>query len=356
MAVAITAAPSDANADAVRSSQWHLKFLDVGRAHQVTRGTGVIVGLVDTGVDGTHPDLQRSVLPGIVIDPSGRGDGTTDQSGHGTAMAGLIAGHGRGSHGVLGIAPASKVLPIVDTASGDLTSPNLTADGINWAIDHGATVVNVSASGGPTIKLQRAVERALRENVVVVAAAGNAPSPIIGFPANYPGVLAVGASDRDGAVAGVSVRGAGMVLLAPGVDIMTTRLQSAYGAGTGTSDSAAIVSGAVALVRSRFPHLSAVEVIHRLTATATDKATPGRDEAYGYGVLNIVAALTADVPPLSPSAPATTTSAAAAPDGGQPPQRSAIGIVALVGAGVLIGGFILIVLARRHRGRRRRVP
>jgi type VII secretion-associated serine protease mycosin len=354
---AITTFAFGAEVDGVRSTQWHLDFLSIAQAHQLTTGTGITIGLIDTGVDSTHPDLEGSILRGIVLDPSGQGDGTTDRSGHGTAMAGLIAGHGRGSSGVLGIAPASKILPVVDTASGGPTSPDLTADGINWAIDHGATVINVSASGGPTVKLQNAVERAIRDDVVVVAAAGNAPSPIIGFPANYPGVLAVGASDQTGAVANVSARGSGMVLLAPGVDIMTTRLNSTYGTGTGTSDSAAIVSGAVALVRSRFPQLSAVEVVHRLTATATDRGAPGRDVEYGYGVLNVVAALTADVPPLSPaasSAAPSTPGVAAPPENGQ--GSRGLGIVALVGVAVVIMAFALIVRARRHRAGRGQVP
>ncbi|GIF73759.1 S8 family serine peptidase [Asanoa siamensis] len=332
--------------DNIRDEQWHLRFLNIDQAHELTKGEGVTVAVVDTGVD-AHPDLAGSVLPGAVLDPAGSGDGNTDLSGHGTAMAGLIAGHGRGSKGVLGIAPAAQILPVVDTVSGRSTNPDLTADAINAAIDRGATVVNISASGGPTERLQRAIERARREDVVVVAAAGNAPSPIIGFPANYPGVVAVGASDRSGSVAGISTRGPGLVLVAPGVDIMTTRLNSGYGVGTGTSDSTAIVSGAVALIRSRFPSLEAAEVIRRLTATATDKGPPGRDDVYGYGVLNVVAALSTDVPPASaaPTSPPPITAEAIPPsDGGL-----WVGVVALVGVAVVIGLVALHLRARRHR-------
>jgi subtilisin family serine protease len=112
----------------------------------------------------------------------------------------------------------------------------------------------------------------------------------------------------------LSVTGEAVAIAAPGVDIYSTSTNNNYSKGSGTSAATAIVAGAAALVRSKYPELSAHEVVHRLTATATDKGTPGRDEQYGYGVLNLVAALTADVPPLSASAAPPATSPAATPE------------------------------------------
>ena len=131
------------------------------------------------------------------------------------------------------------------------------------------------------------------------------------------------------------------------MDIISTGLNGQYRRGTGTSDSAAIVSGAAALVRSRFPDLPASEVVHRLTATATDKGAPGWDEQYGYGVLNLVAALTADVPPSS--APARTAPTAAPPerDGDSRVLPIALAVLVAIGAGVA-------AVAWRGRARRRK--
>lgn len=261
-------------------------------------------------------------------------------------MAGLIAAHGRSSGaGALGIAPAAKILPIIDSANSRRGNADLAAAGIGWATRFGVQVINISASGGPTPRLRAAVEAALAADIVVVAAVGNRPdASAVQFPAFYPGVLAVGAVDRNGNHADISVTGPGIVLSAPGVDIHSTSRQGRYQVGTGTSDATAIVSGAVALVRSRFPDLSATEVVNRLTATATDKGPPGWDEQYGYGVLNIVAALTADLE-------ATTNPTTAAPTP-QPEADNtlplALGVLAVLTAGVGVG----VIWARTRRRRR----
>jgi type VII secretion-associated serine protease mycosin len=351
--LSVIACGAPAWADVVRDNQWHLEFLHVQEAHKLALGDGVTVAIIDTGVD-RHRDLASNLLPGVNLVPGQTNDGRADPDGHGTAMAGLVAAHGRGGDGALGLAPHSKLLPVaVDMVS--MSGSNETAaEGIRWATDHGADVINVSAGGSPSTALRAAVDHALQENVIVVAAAGNRPSSTLGFPALYPGVVAVGATDRQGKIAPLSVTGPGVVIVAPGTDIHSTSNNGLYQRGDGTSDAAAIVSGAVALVRSRFPNLSAAEVVRRLTATATDKGAPGRDDQYGYGVLNLVAALTADLPPPSEAAPSETAAAAAPrkPDGGAP----VVGLVALGVVGVVIAGFVLHVRARRHRVRRGSVP
>lgn len=148
------------------------------------------------------------------------------------------------------------------------------------------------------------------------------------------------------------------MIAAPGVGIVSTSSSGEYRKATGTSDATAIVAGAVALVRSRFPNLSAPEVVHRLTATATDRGPKGRDNQYGYGVLNLVAALTADVPPLeadgspppgSPTAPTTTTVAAPDGNGGGRDVGALVGAVAV--AALLGGGLVVLAVLRRRPGR-----
>lgn len=279
-------------------------------------------------------------------------------------MAGLIAAHGRGHSGALGIAPKAKILPVRFTATGyEDKGTGLLAEGIEWAVSNGADVISISMTGGPSAKLRDAVEKAIRNDVVVVAGVGNRPrDTLIGFPAMYQGVVAVGATDRNGHLANVTTTGKAMVITAPGEDIVSTGLNGGYRTATGTSGATAIVSGAVALIRSKYPELSAEEVIHRLTATATDKGAPGRDPEYGYGVLNIHAALTADIPPLpttdtaTPTPPTEPTIAAPtmpAPDNNatsdnntSPATTILLAIAALATVGIIIG--IPLLLTRRR--------
>jgi type VII secretion-associated serine protease mycosin len=320
--VAVAGWPTAAMADSIRDAQWHLRFLDVARAHQVSQGAGVVVGLVDSGVDGTHPDLVGNVTQGAEVFVGNRGgNGWTDEDGHGTGMAGLIAGHGHGSgnaDGVLGIAPKATILPV---RSGIIEWATAIDPGIKWATDHGARVISLSVgSADRSTDEERAVIYAIQHDVVLVAAAGNAPEDKqVIYPAAYPGVLAVGGVDQSGNHASLSVTGPQVALSAPAVNIASTGPGRKYRAADGTSDATAIVAGAAALVRAKFPNLSATEVIHRLTATAIDKGPPGRDDQYGYGIVNLVGALTADVPPLQPSTSPTPDTDAAPKSGGTSP-------------------------------------
>jgi type VII secretion-associated serine protease mycosin len=347
---AIFAVPGTASFDRIRNDQWHLRYLRITEAHKQSSGGEVTVAVVDTGVD-PHPDLRDNLLPGTDL-TTRASDGREDVDSHGTGIAGLIAAHGNGpSSGALGIAPHGSILPIRDRGPlGQGTSDNL-ARGIEWALQHDVDVINVSSGGGPSPRLRQAIDAAAQAGVVVVAAVGNRPSDLgVTFPAAYEGVLAVGATDREGDHADVSVTGKQVAISAPGVDIYSTSIDGKYSKATGTSASTAIVSGAVALVRSKYPDLSAREVVHRLTATATDKGPPGRDEQYGYGVLNLVAALTADVPALDPAAtgsPSTTAAAAPPdrPDGG----NSARVWVAALAATLAVGVTTALIGVRRRR-------
>ncbi|MCG5460448.1 type VII secretion-associated serine protease mycosin [Micromonospora sp. MED01] len=322
-------------------------------AQGINRGNGVVVAVPDTGVD-PHPDLRKNLLPGTDVIPGGNGEGTKDLDSHGTSMAGLIAAHGQGGNsGALGIAPESKILPIFDSPPNGDGQPDDLARGINYAIANGADVISISSVGGSSSRLREAIRSALDADIVIVAGVGNLPRDQgVGYPASEEGVIAVGGVDRTGQHAAISVTGPKIDVVAPAVDIYSTSYDGKYSKGTGTSSATAIVAGAAALIRSKYPHLPAREVAHRLTATAIDKGPPGRDDEYGYGVIDLVAALTADVPPLgfeSVSAPAgagPTTTAAAQPGDGSD-GATARGLATL---GVLVAaGVGWAVIARRRR-------
>ncbi|MGC4893248.1 S8 family serine peptidase [Micromonospora sp. DT31] len=348
----VTSPSARDGSERVRSDQWHLSFLKVGEAHQFSQGEGTVVAVPDTGVE-AHPDLASNLLRGADIILGGSGDGFRDANGHGTGMAGLIAAHGRGGRvGVLGIAPKSKILPIRDTPANGLGQPDDLAASIEYATTRHADVISISAASTLTPRMQAAVSDALKANIVVVAAVGNAPSESsVSYPATEPGVIAVGGIDRRGNQASFSVSGADVDVVAPAVDIYTTGLGGRYRRSNGTSDATAIVAGAAALIRSKFPDLPAEEVAHRLTATAVDKGPPGRDDQYGYGVIDLVAALTADVPPLgfesSAVTPPASTAATAAPDTGD--DSASAGGLATLGVLVAAGGGYLFWRRRRHR-------
>nr|WP_091445963.1 type VII secretion-associated serine protease mycosin [Micromonospora yangpuensis] len=344
----------------IRGEQWHLQFLRIAKVHKFGKGEGILVAVPDTGVD-PHPDLRENLLPGTDIIPGGNGDGRRDQDSHGTSMAGLIAAHGQGQLGALGVAPKAKILPIYDSpplADGD---PEALAQGVEYAVSRGADVISISSGGGSSPRLTQAVRQAAASNIVVVAGAGNQPrEQAVGYPASEPGVVAVGGIDREGNHATVSVTGPEIDVVAPAVDLYSTSYQGKYSKGTGTSGATAIVAGAVALIRAKYPSLPAREVVHRLTYTAVDKGPPGRDDQYGYGVIDLVAALTADVPPSWSALPTADASA------GQGPTSTAAGPVAdgrgaggdgstvrgLVTLGVLVvgGGAWAYVVRRRRRG------
>jgi type VII secretion-associated serine protease mycosin len=347
-----------ARADNVRDHQWYLKSLRVTEAQTLSKGAGVTIAVVDTGVY-PHPDIRSNLLKGVDVVPGGHGDGQLDQAGHGTNMATTIAGHRESSSdGVLGIAPAAKILPVKITNRLKSMPATEMAKGIDWATLHGARVINVSAGTTPAFELQTAVRSAIRSDVVVIASVGNTSEVgLIPFPAAMDGVLTVGASGRSGKYDKLSLKDPKVQICAPGVDIVTAQPTDKYVETNGTSSSTAIVSGAAALVRAKFPQLSGPEVIHRLTATADDIGPPGRDDECGFGELNIVKALTADVPPLTGATPSATPTTNAAPIPGPrttaaaPGRRSgsaaAVGwVVGILAVGALVG--FLVVRLRRH--------
>ncbi|MFF9633790.1 type VII secretion-associated serine protease mycosin [Streptomyces bacillaris] len=300
-----------AHADAIRDQQWALAALHTDRAWQTTKGAGITVAVLDTGVDGSHPDLVGQVLPGKDLVGFGATRGDSSWALHGTAMAGIIAGRGNGpgrADGVLGIAPEVKILPVrvileskdPARAKARKTRGTALADGIRWAADNGADVINLSLgddseSAHPDPGEDSAIQYALSKGISVVASAGNGgeKGDRISYPAAYPGVIAVAAVDEYGTHASFSTRRWYATVSAPGVDIVVANPDGHYYIEWGTSAAAAFVSGAVALVRAAHPGLDPAQIKKLLADTARDAPDGGRDDARGYGMVDPAEAIEA---------------------------------------------------------------
>ncbi|MCX6458909.1 MAG: S8 family serine peptidase [Actinobacteria bacterium] len=286
------------------ASQWGLRALSFSRTQAWSRGAKVVVAVVDDGVDRTHPDLAGVVLAGRNIVNPGR---PVDPGGHGTHVAGIIAARANNGLGGSGLAPGVHILP-VDVFNGESATDATVAAGIVWAAKQpGVRVINMSL-GGPesTDVLKKACDYARSRNIVVVAAAGNDGARVPSYPASYPGVVGVGAIDRDLSLASFSSIGPQVDLVAPGVDILSTscaltyeteatdvcptnptthQVRHIYVRMSGTSMATPFVSASAALVASRFPSWSAARIAAELQATARDLGATGRDELYGYGLV-----------------------------------------------------------------------
>ncbi|MGP3927531.1 type VII secretion-associated serine protease mycosin [Streptomyces sp. 8N616] len=300
-----------AQGDVIRAQEWALEALRAQDAWQTTKGDGVTVAVLDTGVDDRHPDLEGHVLATKDLVGFGASRGDRSWARHGTAMAGIIAGHGHGpgrEDGVLGVAPEARILPVrviledSDPARKKArgSRAGALAQGIRWAADHGADVINLSLgddskSAHPEAQEDAAVQYALRKGAVVVASAGNGgeDGDRVSYPAAYPGVIAVTAVDRYGSRAPFSTRRWYATVCAPGVDVVIADPDRRYYEGWGTSAAAAFVSGAVALVRSAHPELSPAQVKELLADTARNSPEGGRSDDRGAGLVDPAAAIKA---------------------------------------------------------------
>ncbi|MDG4821976.1 S8 family serine peptidase [Asanoa sp. WMMD1127] len=363
-----------AHADTVRSLSWHLDALKIPRAQQITKGAGVTVAVIDSGVQANHQDLVGQVVPGKGFGSDSSADGRTDPDkslSHGTAIASLIVGRGGGQQRMLGIAPQAKVMP-ASVGTDATTMP----EAIRWAADQRPGVINISmgvVTPGFGPEFRDAIAYAQQRDIVVVASAGNEGKEL-GEIAGQPGVVAVAASNRNGKLWEDSGWGPGLAVTAPGVDVImsvnASTSPNGYGVATGTSGAAAITAGVVALIRSRFPELDAANVINRLVKTATDKGEKGQDGHYGFGIIDPVKALTADVPPVNANPlgavdplPSDTASAPAADDDSVD-SGSGLGIkvhadpggLLLYGLGCLAVVAAIVVLIVWSSRRRRRRP
>ncbi|MFD7663426.1 S8 family serine peptidase [Streptomyces sp. NPDC059788] len=361
-----------ASADQIRNDQWALRSLDAEKAWKQSTGKGVTVAVIDSGVNGDHPDLKGNVLPGKNFSTGDPADRETKNN-HGTSMASVIAGHGHGpgnAQGVMGLAPGAKILPVKHSDSEGDTYDSTFAEPLRYAVDQGAKVVNMSIGGvgDVTDADKSAIAYAVQHDVLLVASSGNSGSANPNYPAASPGVLAVGAVGEGQKIWKDSNYGPHLLLTAPGEVIRSAAATKPYRLASGTSDAAAYVSGAAALVRAKFPDLTAGQVANRLVKTAQMpsgvSAGEGPDAHYGYGVVRPYEALTENIPAGSKNGP---LKAAEAQGQEQPPAgnangdgwqeddnsntKAAIGIAAFSLIVLVIIGIIVAVVVRKKKKR-----
>jgi type VII secretion-associated serine protease mycosin len=333
--------------DPMRPQQWAFDRTSFETAWSMTRGRGVTVAIIDSGIDAAHQDLGSMVLPGKdYVQPSR--DGRYDPDGHGTHAAGTIAARVNNGLGIAGAAPDVRLLPVrVLDANGNGGSGNVVA-GIIWAADHGADVINLSLGGGPSRSMQIAMQYALRKGAVVVAAAGNtgtAGNAV--YPAAYPEAIAVGAFDSTLHQAAFSTSGNYIDVSAPGDSILSTWSTSptGYALASGTSMATPFVSAEAALVIARNRALSPAAVGLIIKGTARPAGPPGVDAQYGYGLIDPAAAVLTASPPAQGHPTAGTGYWIVAPGG----SVRAYGAAQLYGA-LPAGGSATVAAARTASG------
>ncbi|WP_431247821.1 S8 family serine peptidase [Leifsonia xyli] len=313
-AVALAAAivpATPARADQVRDLEYWLNDYGFSQAWKTTRGAGVKVAVIDTGVDGSVPDLAGAVVGGTDVSTVGAANGQRplgdgESANHGTWVASLLAGRGTGAQsGVLGAAPEASILTVsvaLGKAMGPVGSDEQIADAVRWAVDSGASVINMSLTRNTLdwpASWDDAFQYAFAHDVVVVAAAGNRGSGTseVGAPATIPGVLTVAGVDRAGKASfDASAQGITIGVSAPSEQLVGASPGGGYVQWAGTSGATPLVSGAVALVRAAHPELKAPDVIERVIRTAKPAGGTVPSPIYGYGLLDAAAAVTTDVP------------------------------------------------------------
>lgn len=371
-------------ADKVRNSEWWLANLHVTQAWQSSRGAGITVALLSTGVLTSHPDLTGSVTTGPDYTGSGETSASSTWGIEGTSAASIIAGHGDntgGASGIIGIAPAARILSIrvafdaADALNGSATAvgrlPGAIAEGIQYAVRHGAKIIDLpldpatlasdgaitgglAAAAGGSAAERSAVSYALSQGAVLVAPAGDngEDGNTASFPAFYPGVIALGAVDRHYTRAGFSTRQSYVTMTAPGVDVTAAARPAGYRAMSTTDAASAMVSGVAALIRSRYPELAAGQVRQALINGSTPRpASAAGTTGAGAGTVDALKAIQAAAmiaaprPSARPSSPAAT-----APARGQPltapakPGTVGLARSALRDAAAAAGALVVLLL------------
>jgi subtilisin family serine protease len=291
-------------------------MLNTEAAWSVTRGAGVTVAVIDSGVNPDVSDLSGSVITGpdytgVTTSPSSKNWGV-----HGTWMASLIAGHGHdgGLSGVVGTAPAARILSI--RVIPDRSDPHYRkyerenetviqqslANGIKYAVTHGAKVISMSIGySAPSVTVRSELQYAYNHGVIVIASAGNSGGPSSGrigkapesFPADYPGVISVSAVNVSGNVAPFSSENLSVKVAAPGVSVPAQGRDGQYWLVSGTSPACALTAGVAALIKARYPGLAPALVVQAITASTQNRPSGGYDNKIGFGTVDAVAALTA---------------------------------------------------------------
>jgi hypothetical protein len=282
-------------------AQYALAKLRLPQAHTLAHGANVTVAVIDSGVDLKHPELANAIADSF--DALGSKEGPHV---HGTGIAGAIVSHAR----LMGSAPAARILAIRAFAAapnGGESTSFVILKALDYAAAHGAQIVNMSFAGPNDALIERGISAAVAKGIVMVAAAGNAgaKSPPL-YPAANRNVIAVGATDAQDRLFAASNRGGHIAVSAPGVDIFLPAPDEKYQMASGTSFSAAYISGLVALLLERNPALKPDEVRAILMKTARDLGAPGRDDLFGAGEADAYAAVSAVAP--APATPVATVS------------------------------------------------
>ncbi|MGW7520347.1 type VII secretion-associated serine protease mycosin [Streptomyces sp. NPDC054796] len=341
---------------------WSLQRVLLDQLWAESKGEGVSVAVIDTGVDIKNKQLTDAVDTGKgkrFLKPKkdkfgekpklGKANGTTDRVGHGTKVAGIIAARPAKDTGFVGLAPEAKIIPIQQNDENGSGTAATLATSIDYAVSAGADIINISQDTAQALKpesdLRRAVDAALAKDRVIVASAGN--DGLGGevketYPASYPGVLAVASSDRNNERAPFSQSGDFVGIAAPGVDMVSTVPSGGHCADNGTSFSAPYVAGVAALVRSKHPTWTNDQVVAQLQQTA-ERSIAGHDRLVGWGVVDPVRALTEDDHPVSQPVAREGVAKAEAPT----PAKLQLGETEQernerIGTYVVVGGLVLV--------------
>lgn len=388
--VAVAAAPpavADSNTQCEFGSKpyegrpWALQRVLLDELWKESQGEGQRVAVIDTGVDTEHKQLKNAVdaksgtrfleqkkrKKGEPAPPRLKKDGTTDLVGHGTKVAGIIAARPAKDTGFVGIAPKAEIVPIQQNDAEGSGNTTTLAKSINYAVEKKVDVINISQDTEKPIEgnneLATAVNRALKQDIVVVASAGN--DGLDGkvkrtYPAAYEGVIAVASSDRNNERAAFSQSGDFVDVAAPGVDMISTVPKGGHCQDNGTSFSAPYVAGVAALLKAEHPGWKPEHVRAQIAQTA-ERSIAGHDERVGWGVVDPVRAVTDDDEPVDEPSPEEGVAKAEQP---QPVQLQSgeteqernerIGTYAVLAATILVGvvaGGAVVARERRRRGR-----
>ncbi|MFF7873959.1 type VII secretion-associated serine protease mycosin [Streptomyces californicus] len=359
---------------------WSLQRVLLDELWKQSTGKGVRVAVIDTGVDVRNEQLTpavdteagRNFLPkglktpdGVKIE-RGKENGTTDTVGHGTKVAGIIAAREAKGTGFTGIAPDATIIPIQQNDAEGHGDTATLADAITYAVDKAdADVINISQDTAdavkPSTKLKEAVDRALAQQVVVVASAGNdglGGNVKETYPASFDGVLAVASTDRNNERAPFSQSGDFVGIAAPGVDMVSTVPGGGHCADNGTSFSAPYVAGVAALIRAKHRDWTQAQIVAQIQQTA-ERSVAGHDNAVGWGVVDPVRALTEDDRPIDRPVASEGMSKGKAPTPAELPlgetadERNArLATYVVVGGSVLVAAIAGTAVAVRDRRRR----
>mgnify|MGYP003602636505 CR=1 FL=1 len=278
--------------DTLYAQQWALNKISAPAAWDLVKGkASVVVAVCDTGVLSTHPDLGPNLmLPGYnSVDATSN---TTPVHPHGTMVSGCITALGNNAQGVAGVAFGVKVLPVrvSNQASGSAYLSDM-ANGVRWAADHGARVINLSYSGAQYATIDQAAQYARSKNSLLFMAAGNEGQNVSSSYPDYPSFVLVGATNSADARASFSNYGTAVDMVAPGETIATTTLSNGYANVSGTSFASPIACAAAALMLSANPNLTVAQLESSLMSACDDLGAIGDDAVFGKGRLNLLAAV-----------------------------------------------------------------